>query len=163
MFFSSQPISWHITEETKPNATKANIHPEHKNTTTQNKHTKKLKAGLFASYGLQPGNGAGRILQLPGPTWSKQAVLYSSQGPLGAVLLSKMVPDCGNETDLYWPTGLRASRSTLLICLPSNNCLEGLDTCYGVSEDRPAHISRLKSEPPCALRCEPDGNIMHMA
>jgi len=46
---------------------KANIHPEHKNTTSQNKH-KQLKPGLVASHDLQPGNRAGRILQLPRPT-----------------------------------------------------------------------------------------------
>jgi len=46
MFFSSQPISWRITEETKPKTTKANIHAEHRNTTTQNKHTQKTKVGF---------------------------------------------------------------------------------------------------------------------
>jgi len=60
------------TEETKPNTTKANIHPQHKNTTTQNKHTK-LKPGLVASYDLWPGNGAGTIIQFSGPTWGKWA------------------------------------------------------------------------------------------
>ena len=54
---SSQPISW-LFEETKPNTTEANVHPEHKNTTTQNKH-KKLNPGLVASHDLPPGNGAG--------------------------------------------------------------------------------------------------------
>jgi len=29
---STPPISWSSTEETKSNTTKANIHPEHKNT-----------------------------------------------------------------------------------------------------------------------------------
>jgi len=49
------------TEETKPNTTKANIHPEHENTTTQNKH-KNLKPSLVAVYKRWPGNGTGRIL-----------------------------------------------------------------------------------------------------
>jgi len=39
------------TEETKPNTTKANIHPEHKNCTAQNKHkkTKAMFGGLIPS------------------------------------------------------------------------------------------------------------------
>jgi len=57
-------------EETKPNMTKANIHPEHKSTTTQNKHTK-LKPGLITSYDLRPGN--------------EQVLFYSSRGLYGAV------------------------------------------------------------------------------
>jgi len=42
---SSQPISWLSTEETKPNTTKANVDPEHKNTTIQNKHKTKPTFG----------------------------------------------------------------------------------------------------------------------
>jgi len=52
------------TEETKPNTTKANIHQEHKNATTKNKH-KKLKPDSVTSYNLWPENGAGPVLQLP--------------------------------------------------------------------------------------------------
>jgi len=63
------------TEETKPNVTKANIHLEHKNTTTQNRQ--KLKPGLVTSYGLRPLNGTGHILQLLGPTLSKTGIQWA--------------------------------------------------------------------------------------
>jgi len=53
-------------EETKSNTTKANIHLEHRNTTTQNKH-KKLKPGLVALYKFRREKGAGPTLLLPGP------------------------------------------------------------------------------------------------
>jgi len=46
------------TEETKPN-TKI----------LQHNINTKLKPGLGASYKLWPGNGAGAVLQLLGPTW----------------------------------------------------------------------------------------------
>jgi len=62
---SSHPISWYSTEKTKSNTTKANIHREHKDTTTQDKH-KKLNFGLVISCELQPRNGAVPILQLQG-------------------------------------------------------------------------------------------------
>ena len=62
----SQSLGLATTEETKPNTTKANIHPQHK--ITQRKHTQKLKSGLVASYDLRPGNAANPIQQLPGPT-----------------------------------------------------------------------------------------------
>jgi len=55
------------TEETKPTTTKANIHPEHKNTAAQNE----LKPGLVASYDLLPGHEQAPILQLLGPTMKK--------------------------------------------------------------------------------------------
>jgi len=35
------------------------IHQSEQNTTTQNKHTKKLKPCLVASYDIRPGNGEG--------------------------------------------------------------------------------------------------------
>jgi len=58
------------TKETKPKTTIANIHPQHRNTTAQNKH-KKLKPGLVASYNFWSANAASPILQqLPGTTWS---------------------------------------------------------------------------------------------
>jgi len=56
------------TDETEPNTTKANIRSERKNTTTENKQ--KLKPGLVFLYDLWPGDRAGPILRLPGPTWS---------------------------------------------------------------------------------------------
>jgi len=64
MYFPANLLA--STQETKINTTKANIHPEHKNTTTQNKH-KKLKRGLVASCDLRLGNGAGPTVQLPRP------------------------------------------------------------------------------------------------
>jgi len=54
-FFSANLLA--AAEETKPNTTKANIHPGHKNTRAQNEHTKILKPGLVASYDIRPGNG----------------------------------------------------------------------------------------------------------
>jgi len=62
----------------KPNITKANIHLEHKNTTTQNKH-KKLKPGLV-SYNLWPGNEAGPILQLLVPTRGHTSIYHANRG-----------------------------------------------------------------------------------
>jgi len=64
---SSQPSSLIGTEGTKRNTTKANINPEHKGTTAHNKH-KKTKAQFGCHVQTQPENGAGPILQLPGPT-----------------------------------------------------------------------------------------------
>jgi len=54
------------TEQTEPNTTKANIHPEHENITSPNKH-QKLKSDLVATYDRHR-NRAGPMLQLPGPT-----------------------------------------------------------------------------------------------
>jgi len=68
MFFPASLLA--SIKETKPNTTKANIHPEHENNTAQNKH-RKLKPRLVASYALRPGNGADPILQLPGSTQSQ--------------------------------------------------------------------------------------------
>jgi len=42
-------------EKTKPNTTKAHIRQSKKCTTTQNKHTKKLKPDLVTYYDIWPG------------------------------------------------------------------------------------------------------------
>ena len=59
-FLPANPLA--STEETKPNATEANIYPEHGNTTTENKHQK--NTARF-----------GRIMRPP--AWK----CYSSRGP----------------------------------------------------------------------------------
>jgi len=62
MFFPGSLLA--STEDTKPDATKADIHLELKYTLTQNKH-KKLKPDLVTFHDFRPGNGAGRILIAP--------------------------------------------------------------------------------------------------
>jgi len=54
------------TIEIKPNTTKANIHPEHHNTTIPNKH-RILKPDLVSLYNLRSGNGAGLFYSSWGP------------------------------------------------------------------------------------------------
>jgi len=63
MYFQANLLA--STEETKPNTMKVNIHPKHKNTTTQTKH-KKTKACSISGPKMEPG------------------LFYSSQGPHGA-------------------------------------------------------------------------------
>jgi len=52
MFFPANLFA--STEQTEPNTTKANIYPEHKNTTIQNKH--KLECGPMPNVMATPAN-----------------------------------------------------------------------------------------------------------
>jgi len=52
-----KPISWLGMEKVNIMQQKHAFTNQNKCTTTQNKHTKKLKPGLVTSYHIQPGNG----------------------------------------------------------------------------------------------------------
>ena len=67
---SSQSLGWNLKKLNRTHTTKADIHPAHKNTTTQNKPTNQSQ-NMIAVYDLRPGNGAGPILQLPGTIQSQ--------------------------------------------------------------------------------------------
>jgi len=68
---SSQSVA--STEETKPNTTEPNIHPEQKNTTTQ---TQKIKPGLVASCDVLSGKGAEPITTYYTPWAIKKEPTY---------------------------------------------------------------------------------------
>ena len=87
--YSSQIISWRsYTEETKPKTTKANIHPQHKYTTTVNKHTKtKARFGRLVRLPV-PGNRGCLIKFLMSlrPNWSILAFYFFTSYPVFSLL-----------------------------------------------------------------------------
>jgi len=72
MFFPANLLA--STAETRPNTTKANNHPEYKNTTTQNKQ-KITKARLGCLLWPPAWKRSRPILQLPGPQAAEHIML----------------------------------------------------------------------------------------